>query len=331
MQERTSFYDQQTRNKRIATIFWITLVFIFALVGAAIPSVFQINSEAPFLIRPVLQGALYVGGFGLIYMLIAYYIAAPILLKRLHARPVNSERLNELAYRNTVEEMSIAAGIPVPEAYIIDDNTWLNAFASGKSEKQASICITSGLLNILNREELQGVIGHEISHIKSQDTKSKFTYIAAVGLLAIIALIGWKIFLLYSTQRKALTKKEKDQQAFMLAIVGFVLIVAIIAKVAEFFARLLALAIGRRQEYLADIGSVQLTRNPTALANALKKISDYHQPRFNVSFAEAPLFISNPKIKNINKPNFIENLFSTHPPIQTRIQKLEAMGADNNS
>lgn len=330
MQTRTSYYDQRIRNKRIATIFWIMLVLVFALVGAAIPAVFQINSETPFSMRPVLQGALYVGVFGLIYMIIAYFIVATILLKRLRARPVNPEKLNEVTFRNIVEEMSISAGIRSPEAYIIDDDGWLNAFASGTSDKYSSVCITSGLLNTLNREELQGVIGHEISHIKSQDTKSKFTYIAAVGLLALIALISWKIFWLYATQRKAVTKKEKDQQAFTLIIVTVALIVAIVTKIAEFFARLLSLAIGRRQEYLADIGSVELTRNPNGLANALKKISDYHQPRLNVSFAEAPLFISNPKLKNINKPNFIENLFSTHPPIQTRIQRLESMGANND-
>uniref|UniRef100_A0A7C6ECT3 Peptidase M48 domain-containing protein n=1 Tax=candidate division WOR-3 bacterium TaxID=2052148 RepID=A0A7C6ECT3_UNCW3 len=329
MKQRITFYEQKKRNKRIVIILWLILVGVFALLGGTILAFLGSRSEETPFLPPVLLGMLGGGLFGLVYMIGAYYLASQLLLKRLNAREINPSDINEVMFKNVAEEMAIAAGIPPPAVYIIDDAKLINALASGRSKTDSSICITTGLLNLLNRDELQGVIGHEIAHIKSEDTKAKFTYLAVVGFLAMVAKIAWLMFLVGLNYRPK-TEKERKKEWMVKGGAAISLLVAIVFKIASFFAKLLSLAIGRRQEYLADAGSVEFTRNPTALANALRKIRDGHCPHPKISFAEAPFFISDPRPKNIRKLRFFERFLSTHPPIEERIKRLESMGAEIN-
>ena len=248
---------------------------------------------------------------GTVSGLATYYGGDRMVLAASHAREVTHDEAPVLF--NVVEEMTIAAGLPMPKVYIIDD-TAPNAFATGRDPEHASIAVTSGLLEKLNRDELQGVIAHEMSHVGNFDIR----YAMLVGILVGTTVLISDFFLrgLWFGGGRRREGGGGQAQLIMMAIA---IVLAILAPI---FARLLQLSISRQREYLADASAVQLTRNPKALADALQKISGDQEVLEVANRATAHLYIVNP-IKKFEKR--AKGIFSTHPPIEERIKILRSM------
>jgi len=244
---------------------------------------------------------------------ISYWASDKIVLAISRARPATKEEFPYLY--NVVEGLSIAAGIPLPRCYIIDD-TAPNAFATGRSPKNSFICVTTGLLQKLNRAELEGVIGHEMSHIKNYDILLQTLVVVMVGMVALLS--DWIMRgLFWGGGRRRSSRDKGGSLVGVLLAVGLVL-----AILSPIISQLVRLAISRRREFLADASSAQLTRYPAGLASALRKLASDTEPLEAANKATAHLYIVNP-LKDIK--GFVNKLFSTHPPIEDRIAALEKM------
>ena len=213
-----------------------------------------------------------------------------------------------------VENLSIATGLPMPKVYVIDDPS-PNAFATGRNPKHAVVCATTGLLQILDRSELEGVIGHELSHIKNYDILVATIVAVLVGTIAFLS--DWVLRYLWWGGNSDSDREEKSPILY-----GIFLLSLILMPIA---ATLIQLAVSRKREYLADASSVLITRNPKGLISALKKISGYPMGLKRVSTSTAHLFIVNPFRNNKGLSKWISGLFSTHPPVEDRIRLLEKM------
>ena len=294
--QKISFFDQIAKNKR-NSIFLI--IFVVALVAVLVYVIVR-------LLFP--QFALIFLAFALVIVIlhasISYTYGDQIVLKATGARPADPVQHAYLI--NTVEGLSIAAGILPPKVYVVD-NEEINAFACGKDPKHASITVTTGALKNLNRTELEGVIGHEMSHIANYDIR--FMTLVAV-LVGLIAILSYMLLRSYMFARRG----GREKGVGLLIAVGFLL--AIFAPIAS---RLVQAMISRRREYLADAGGARLTRYPEGLASALEKIKNINQGKMKVSESISHLFISDPNRSALDK------LFATHPPIDERIKILRAM------
>lgn len=214
-------------------------------------------------------------------------------------------------FYTVTENLAITAGVPMPKLYVIDDPS-PNAFATGRNQEHAVVCATTGLLAMLDRSELEGVIAHELSHVRNRDILVMTVAVVLAGFLAIVADIFVRTSL-WGGRRNS----DNDRGGAFLLIFG--IIALILAPIA---AQLIQLAISRRREFLADASGALLTRYPEGLANALRKIQDYGQPMQKVSHATAHLFISDPYGKTAGAGGWINRLFSTHPPTEARIRAL---------
>src|SRR5918912_913117 len=248
---------------------------------------------------------------GTISGLATYYGGDRMVLAASHAREISHDDAPVLF--NVVEEMAIAAGLPMPKVYIIGDSA-PNAFATGRDPEHASVAVTSGLLEKLNRDELQGVIAHEMSHVGNFDIR----YAMLVGILVGTTVLISDFFLRGLWFGGGRRREGGGGQAQLIMMI----IAIVLAILAPLFARLLQLSISRQREYLADATAVKLTRNPKGLADALQKISDDREVLEAANRATALLYIVNP-IKRFEKR--ATGLFSTHPPIEERIQILRSM------
>jgi heat shock protein HtpX len=250
--------------------------------------------------------------------LVSYYQGDKIILHSLGARPLNLESIKEKTLLNVVEEMSIAAGIPRPRVYIIDSDA-PNACAVGRDPQHASICVTSSLLDLLNREELQGVIGHEIAHIRNRDILTMTITAALLGAIIILCEIGWRLQYV-----RGYEGEEEEGVGSRAGCLFFILFIFLLI-VAPIIAKLVFLAVSRSREYIADAHSAMLTRNPLGLASALEKIAKAPAGKLG-SAATAHLFIADPLKRAIGESEgFWADLWSTHPPIQKRIELLKQM------
>jgi len=246
--------------------------------------------------------------FTLIVTLFTYFQGDRVALALAQAHPVRREE--EFNLYTVTENLSIAAQIPTPKIYLCEDRS-LNAFATGRDPDHASICITRGLLEKLDRNELAGVIGHEMSHIKNYDTRLFAIVAILIGSLAILSR-----FFLHSRRWRG-SRKEETGNLFLL--LG--LILAILSPV---ISQLIKLAISRKREYFADSGSVMLTRQPSGLIGALEKISQNDRPLKTANNAMAHFYIANP-FKTNGHIHGLAKLFNTHPPIEERIRELKEM------
>jgi heat shock protein HtpX len=251
---------------------------------------------------------------GMISGLATYYGGDRMVLAASRAKEVTHEEAPVLY--NVVEEMAIAGGLPMPKVYIIEDSA-PNAFATGRDPEHASVVVTSGLLKKLNRDELQGVIAHEMSHVGNYDIR----YAMLVGVLVGTTVLISDFFLrgLWFGGGRGGGRREGGGGNIQLIMIIVAIVLAILAPL---FARLLQLSISRQREYLADATAVQLTRNPKGLADALQKISGDREVLEVANRATAHLYIVNP-IKRFEKRS--KGLFSTHPPIEERVKVLRAM------
>ena len=250
---------------------------------------------------------------GVIYFLISYYGGANAILKMTKAKEATKPKHTYLI--NTVEGISIAAGLSKPpKVYVIEDSA-LNAFATGRDPEHSSVTVTTGLMERLNKLELEGVIAHEISHIKNYDIRVMMLAAVMVGMTVLLSDFLLRSFLWGGRGRR----KDGGNATWIFIIVGLVL-----AILAPLVGEAIKLAISRKREYLADASGALLTRYPKGLADALKKISKDPDPLVDhANKATAHLFISTPFRKS--KKSFLKNLFSTHPPITDRIHRLEKM------
>ncbi len=241
----------------------------------------------------------------------SYYYSDKLVLASVKARKIEKKD-NPLLYR-TVENLAIGNGLPLPTIYIINDES-PNAFATGRNPKHAVLCVTSGLLSILNKVELEGVISHELSHIKNYDIRLMSIVAILVGSIAIIADLFLRNMWFRSNNNE---RSNNVQIVFIILGIFFAIISPIIATVIQ-------LAISRKREYLADASGALLTRYPEGLASALVKISGYPRSLRTASNATAHLFIANP-FKGKDTKKMFSSLFETHPPIEDRIRILRTM------
>jgi len=299
--EKVNIFDQIEKNKRNSVILSILVFIILFSLIYSISSVFV----------PELTFIMIIFSFVVILLdiYLSYNYGDKVILKAVNARPADDIKNRYLV--DTVEGLAIAAGIPKPKIYIMESND-VNAFATGKNPENASICVTTGLLENLKRDEIEGVMGHEMSHIRNYDVRFATLVAVLVGLAAIISYT-----FLRTLRYGGFRSSDKDKGGAVI-IIMFVIAV-ILAIFAPIVTRLVQAAISRRREFLADASSAELTRYPDGLAGALEKIKKINQGKMNVSESISHLFISDPN----RSP--LDNLFQTHPPLTERIKILRAM------
>ena len=297
-----SIYKQADSNTR-KTWFLLTGFLVFIIAVGWLFSYIE-NSNA----------ILYIAVFLSVFMSVgSYWWSDKIVLGMYHAVPVDHNKNMELYH--VVENLCITAGLPLPRIYIIPEMQ-PNAFATGRNKEHAVICVTQGLLNRLDKTELQGVLAHELSHIGNKDMLLSTVVAVLAGVVAIIANMFMRISFWGSRRR---SNDENGNVGLILMAVG--ILAAILAPIA---ATLVQLAISRKREFLADADGALLTRFPEGLARALEKISSDQTPMKITNDATASLFIDSP-YKGEQKTHWFAKLFSTHPPIEERIKILRGM------
>lgn len=241
----------------------------------------------------------------------SYWYSDKLVLRMTGAKPVTLEQAPEL-YR-IVENLSVTAGLPMPKIYVINDPS-PNAFATGRDPEHAVVAVTTGLLQVLDKNELEGVMAHEMSHIGNRDMLVMTVAVVLAGFVAILADFLSRAVMFGGNDR------DRSPLFLILGIAGIILL--------PIAAQMIQLAISRKREYLADASASLLTRYPEGLASALEKISQNHQPLQKVSHATAHLFIADPYSEGGKRSigQKINGLFATHPPVEDRIRILREMG-----
>jgi heat shock protein HtpX len=295
-------YEQIASNKRrslLLVVFFVVLVFILAWVFER----FTGMGEGGLVLAALIAG---VSAFT------SYYASDKIALAVSHARPVTKEEFPYLY--NVVEGLALAAGVPEPRCYVIDDSA-PNAFATGRDPQHSVVCVTTGLLEKLNRLELEGVVSHEMAHIKNYDIRLQTLAVTMVGMIALLG--DWIMRSLWWGGRSRKIGNDRSGVGAIFLVIGLVL-----AAFGPLIAQLLRLAVSRRREFLADATGAMITRYPAGLASALRKISADPEPLEVANKATAHMYIVNP-LKNLK--GSLNRMFSTHPPIEERIAALEKM------
>ncbi len=306
---RQTFQQQISHNKRRSWLLLLVLTGILMLLGGVVG---YAVTGAPMGAAWAIVGAVILSA---VLSAGAYFSGDSLVLSASQAREVGPADAPQLI--NVVQEMSLAAGTPMPRVYIIADSA-PNAFATGRDPQHASVAVTTGLLDKLDREELQGVIGHEISHVRNYDIRFTLLVGVLVGSIALLADM-----FLRATMWSGLTRgrsRSRDSGGGAQAIMMVVAI--ILAVLAPLFAGLVQMAVSRQREYLADASSVELTRNPVGLERALVTISRDQEPLEVANRATQHLYIVNP-IKKLDDRKM--GLFSTHPSIRDRVDRLRVL------
>jgi len=303
-----TFYQQEAANRRKSLLLILIVGVLLGLLGFLVGYATSGSISGAAVIT--------VGAVGLAGLLSAgsYFAGDSLVLAASQARPIGQADQPQLM--NVVQELSLAAGVPPPNVYLIDDSA-PNAFATGRDPKHASVAVTSGLLQKLDREELQGVIGHELSHVRNFDIRFALLVAVLVGSIALISDLFLRGFL-----RVGLGGRGRDRGgAGILILIVFVLAI-LLAIVAPIFARFVQLAVSRQREYLADASSVELTRNPAGHEQALVKIAMDRDVLEVANRATQHLYFVNPIHKFEARAS---GLMATHPPILDRINRLRAL------
>lgn len=295
--KKISFYDQIAKNNRNSILLSIFVIAIVALLVYVIAYILAPGFAIFFLI------------FAAVVMIVdafaSFNYGDRLVLRATQAKP--ADPVEHVYLINTVEGLSIAAGIPPPKVYVVEDDE-INAFAVGKDPKHASIAVTTGALKNLNRTELEGVVGHELTHVADYDVR--FMTLVAV-LVGLVAILSWMLIRSYMVGGG---KGERGKMGWLI-VVGFIL-----AIIAPLVSRIVQAMVSRRRELSADAGSAKLTRYPEGLASALEKIKQVNEgKKMKVSESLSHLFISDP-----NKSP-LDDIFATHPPLEQRIKLLRSM------
>jgi heat shock protein HtpX len=298
--QRRSFRDEQSRNRRDSILLAIVVsVVLFALI-VSISYIWA--PDAVYVMVPI--SLLFV----FIYTWSSYQYGDRVVLSSTGAVPAEGPQYTYL--NNTVEGLAIAAGIPKPAVYVVPSDE-INAFATGKDPEHASVAVTTGLMRTLDRQEMEGVIAHEMSHIRNRDVQFMTLVAVLVGLAGILSHMILRSYRFGGGRRR---DKDRGNLGLIIVAVGFIL--AIFAPIVT---RLVQLAVSRRREYMADASGAELTRYPDGLADALEKIMKHNRGDMKVSEAVSHLFIADPN------RSALDALYATHPPIEERIKRLREM------
>jgi heat shock protein HtpX len=289
-------YNQIAANKRNS--FFILFIFLVFVIGVGY--VFSKIYDSPIILVIAVL-------YSLVQALVSYYQSDKIAL--LAAGAKEAKRAQFIGLFRVVENLSITSGLPQPKIYVINDPA-PNAFATGRDPKNASIAVTSGLLERLSKTELEGVIAHELSHVGNYDIRLMTIVVVLVGVIALISDWGLRAFFWRD-------RDDREGSGYLILIALALYILAPISAI------LIQLASSRKREYLADATGALMTRNPEGLASALEKISSYDKPLIHQNRAIAHLYIASPS--NEKKQSWFVTAFSTHPPIKDRIKKLREM------
>lgn len=302
-----TFYTQQAANRRDSLLLVLVIGVLLGVLGFAVG----------YATTGYLEGAVLITGVAVVFAAVlsagSYFSGDALVLAASQARPVTEASHPQLM--NVVQEMAIAANLPMPKVYLIEDSA-PNAFATGRDPKHASIAVTSGLLEKLDREELQGVIGHELSHVGNYDIRFALLVAVLVGSIALISDMFLRGFLRFGFGGRG------DRRGGGALVLIMIVVAIILAIVAPIFAMLVQLAVNRQREYLADASSVPLTRNPAGLEQALAKIGMDQEVLEVANRATQHLYLVNP-IKKFEAR--ASGLLSTHPPILDRINRLRTL------
>lgn len=297
-------FDQIASNKRKTWFLLFAFFGLLALIGSAVGYLW-LNSP--------LGGIAIALIIGTIYAVSMLFQSTEIVMSMNGARQVTQAEAPELYH--IVEDMAMVARVPMPRVYIVDDPS-PNAFATGSKPENAAVAATTGLLQLMNREELEAVIGHEISHIRNYDIRISTIAVALASAITILSSFGGRMMGFGLGGRRRNSKNNEEGNLAILLMV-FSVIALLLAPLA---ATLVQLAISRQREFLADASSVELTRNPEGMINALLKLDNSQPMKRQVDDASAALYISNPK-----KSGGMQKLFYTHPPISERVERLRQM------
>ena len=297
-------YKQIASNKRKTWVLLIVFFLLLAIVGYAVGYLFMNSGIWGVTIAMIL---------GFIYALTMIFQSTEIVMSMNGAREV--DRNEEPVLYHVVEDMAMVAQIPMPRVYVIDD-PGLNAFATGSNPQNAAVAATSGLLEIMNREELEAVIGHEVSHIRNLDIRISTIAVALASAITLLSSMAGRMMWWGGASR---SRRNSDRDSGGLEVI--LLVISLLAIVlAPLAATLVQLAISRQREFLADASSVELTCNPQGMINALLKLENSQPMTHHVDDASSALYINDPQ-----KPGFLKKLFYTHPPISERIERLKHM------
>lgn len=305
-------YEQIARNKRRTFLMLAAFVVLIAAVAAALGILFRAGvAIVPIAIVIAVAMAW-----------TSYFASDKIALAASRAKPADGPEYAR--YHNLVEGLCIAAGLPKPALYVVDDPA-PNAFATGRNPKHAAVAVTTGLLATMNRVELEGVLAHELSHIRNYDMLVSTVAVTAVGAVALMADLGMR-FMWFGGRSGRRDNNNSGGLGLILVILAFALLI-----LAPFAAQLMQFSMSRRRELLADVSGVQLTRYPPGLISALKKLDNDRAVVHHATRATAQLWIESPlenedKIEDGSKKvNRLNRMFNTHPPLSERIAALEAM------
>jgi len=300
-------YEQIARNKRRT---FLILFFFVGLVMAVVVAFNLLFNWGPvgFVVAFVVAGGL---------AFFSYFKSDKIALRASRAQPADENEYRR--YHNLVEGLVIAAGLPKPRLYVVDDPA-PNAFATGRNPKHAALAVTTGLLNKMNRVELEGVIAHELAHVKNYDILVTTIAVLAVGVIALLADVGLR-FAFWGGMRGRRDHAGDNGIGALLAILSLALLV--LAPLIGYF---MQAAMSRNREFLADASGVQLTRYPPGLMSALEKLRDDQAVVHYATKATAQMWIEQPLETHVdNRSSRINRLFDTHPPLEERIQRLKEM------
>jgi heat shock protein HtpX len=296
-----SFHDEQSRNRRDSILLaMIVSVVLFALI-VSISYIWA--PDAVYVMVPI--SLLFV----FIYTWSSYQYGDRVVLSSTGAVPAEGPQYTYL--NDTVEGLAIAAGIPKPAVYVVPSDE-INAFATGKDPEHASVAVTTGLMRTLDRQEMEGVLAHEMSHIRNRDVQFMTLVAVLVGLAGILSHMILRSYRWGGGRGRR--DKDRGNLGLIIVAVGFVL-----AIFAPILTRLVQLAVSRRREYMADASGAELTRYPDGLADALEKIMKHNRGDMKVSEAVSHLFIADPN------RSALDALYATHPPIEERIKRLREM------
>lgn len=293
-------FEQIAKNKRKTIVLFVGFFLFMGIVGAAL-GYYLLSAWIPGVVIALITGVVYAG-----YM---FSQSTDVVMSMNHAHEItNSDQAPDLWH--IVEDMALVANVPMPRVFIIDDPS-PNAFATGNDPEHAAVAATTGILSALTREELEGVMAHEMTHVRNYDIRLQTIAVAMTSAIAMLANFGTHFWYFGGNRR------SNDKEGNIVAMVASILVLFL----APIAAMMVQLAISRNREFLADAGAVELTRNPQGLIQALNKISN-SEPMSdeNVSPESAALYISNPL-----QTKKLTNLFSTHPPMTERIAALKKM------
>lgn len=294
-------YNQISSNKRRTVVLLIVFFMLLAAIGAAVGYLWLGDMTFGVVIAVII---------GAIYAMSMIFQSTNVVMSMNHAREVTEQEAPQLYH--IVEDMAMVAQIPMPRVFIIEDQS-LNAFATGSSPENAAVAATTGLLAVMNREELEGVIGHEVSHIRNYDIRISTIAVALASAITLLSSLGSRMIWFGGGRRSDDRDNGTGLLVFLFSILSLIL--------APLAATLVQLAISRQREYLADASSVELTRNPQGMINALQKLQQSAPMQQPVDAASAALYINDP----IKKEERLTSLFSTHPSISDRIERLRQM------